>query len=104
MQHHCSLPAAITVGGLLDDTMAYSGMLCSLHDDIIADIDMLFLLHDDIIAYTGMLCLLHDDTIAYSGTLCLLQTTNGCLCCCMHTVSLHPCLDHWVVGYPGQSL
>ncbi len=105
MQHHCSLPAAITIGGQLDDTIAYIGMLCLLHHDTIDYIDMLFLLHDDIIAciymlfslhddtiaYSGMLFLLHDDTIVYTGMLCLLHddtivnTGMRCFSCMMMT-------------------
>ena len=82
VQHHCSQPEAITIGGQLDDTIAYTGMLCLLHDNTIAYTGMLCLVHDDTIAYIDMLFLLHDDTIACIGMLCLLQTTNGCLCRC----------------------
>ncbi len=65
---------------------------------------MLCSLRDDTIAYSIARFLLYADTIAYTGMLCLLQTTNGCLYCFLHTVSLHPCSDRWVVGCPGQSL
>ncbi len=89
VQHHCSLPAAITTGGQLDDTIADTGMLCLLHDDTIAYVDMLFLLHDDIIACIYMLFSLHDDTIAYSDMLFLLHDDTivhtGMLFLCMMT-------------------
>jgi hypothetical protein len=101
VQHHCSQPEAITIGGQLDDTIAYTGMLCltPLHTLVCCVFCMMTPLLTLICCFFCMMTPLH-------ALVCCVSCKPPMAACVavMHAVSLQSCLDHCVVGYPGQSL